>query len=388
MISGELKLESEVTEHPVEEGSDITDHIRPKPVEFTLEAVVSDNPLDEIAQHPSRKAVRLPIVDPFATQTVFGPAPPPNLVDPFTPQIVDPFASDTAFGTDQQPLPSAEAHARLTTIWRNRLPVTIEIPIASKTGKPGKRTFQNMALTLLTEMYGSDSDGGMRFSATFKQIEIRANRRVSVRTATPRGQGQGGAKASPTLPMTVRRTVLWNIRVVRSTVIGDAGAPLAPNHPFAYVDIGDAKGGRHAISYRWSSNGEGKPTSAGLPALPIPAAYAYATGVELNALAQAAFVQDLEVDKKAGEEQQKQDLDNTSAATGDAIRDADVKERNERNAAARGPQNTPRGVDMSRFDLDENQGPTFTSRPTGVGNQQGVAPGNFGHNLPVNPTDF
>lgn len=40
------KGEAEVTEFPVETGADITDHIRPKPIEFTMTGVISNTPLD------------------------------------------------------------------------------------------------------------------------------------------------------------------------------------------------------------------------------------------------------------------------------------------------------------------------------------------------------
>jgi len=37
---------NEITEHPVEQGADITDHVRPRPVELRLRGIVSNTPLD------------------------------------------------------------------------------------------------------------------------------------------------------------------------------------------------------------------------------------------------------------------------------------------------------------------------------------------------------
>lgn len=46
----------EVTEHPVERGADITDHVRPKPVELRLRGIVSDTPIDGSYVHAALNA--------------------------------------------------------------------------------------------------------------------------------------------------------------------------------------------------------------------------------------------------------------------------------------------------------------------------------------------
>ncbi len=44
-ISQSHELGAEVTDHPVEDGVDITDHVRPKPARVTIQGVVSAHPL-------------------------------------------------------------------------------------------------------------------------------------------------------------------------------------------------------------------------------------------------------------------------------------------------------------------------------------------------------
>jgi hypothetical protein len=75
MTSETISLESDVTEHPVEDGIDITDHVSPKPVALTLELFFTDTITRlDIAGSPSMLERALEIPDPpgvglFATVT-------------------------------------------------------------------------------------------------------------------------------------------------------------------------------------------------------------------------------------------------------------------------------------------------------------------------------
>ena len=48
---------SEVTEHPVEQGADITDHVRPKPIELRIQGIITETPLDDSLIMAAAKAV-------------------------------------------------------------------------------------------------------------------------------------------------------------------------------------------------------------------------------------------------------------------------------------------------------------------------------------------
>jgi hypothetical protein len=75
MTSETVSLESDVTEHPVEEGVDVTDHISPKPVSLTLELYFTDTVTrPDVAGNPAVLSKTLELPDPpslglFATVT-------------------------------------------------------------------------------------------------------------------------------------------------------------------------------------------------------------------------------------------------------------------------------------------------------------------------------
>lgn len=162
LISGNLQLDSDVTDEPVESGPNVSDHIRPLPAELTLESLVSDTPIGEIANHESRR-------------------------------IDD--VSAAVFGEDQIPLPSDEAYRRLTAIRDEKRIVIVEIPVATRAGKPGKRTFVDMTITGLSIPLGPEHDGGLRFSVTLKNIKIVKNKRTTIKasvTAPTKGADNKG----------------------------------------------------------------------------------------------------------------------------------------------------------------------------------------------------
>lgn len=153
-ISSEHQFDSEVTEHPVEKGGDVTDHVRAKPIVLTIEGVVSDTPIGALAARRNQ----------------------------FT--IVD----GEAFA-----LPSDEALARLLQIRDNREPVTVETSL---------RVYENMALESLSTTRDAATGDCLRFRATFRQLELVTNRRTTVLVAVPRSAGKvhRGHKGSPFAP--------------------------------------------------------------------------------------------------------------------------------------------------------------------------------------------
>lgn len=126
------KHDSEVTEFPTESGANLTDHIRPKPIEVTVEGVVSDTPL---------AAVQL--------------------------------------FRETGEVPSKSALEKFLKIRSDRLPIPIVTLL---------KAYENMAMTSLEIGVSSDKSGGLWFTASFRQIEIVTNDRAK-RVADPRGQG-------------------------------------------------------------------------------------------------------------------------------------------------------------------------------------------------------
>ncbi len=55
-------FEADVTSHPVEKGSDVTDNMRVKPVRYTVEGIVSDTPIGVVALEPDRQGNATPSI--------------------------------------------------------------------------------------------------------------------------------------------------------------------------------------------------------------------------------------------------------------------------------------------------------------------------------------
>lgn len=119
----------EVTEHPVDADADVSDHIRLKSTELTLECVLSNTPTGEIATHESRRDV--------------------------------PLAAEAAF-------------EKLIEIRGRRRPVTVETP---------RRTYLNMGFTGLERNEDVEASGGVLFTVSLQQLTFLQNKRVTVRAA-------------------------------------------------------------------------------------------------------------------------------------------------------------------------------------------------------------
>jgi hypothetical protein len=137
--SEEHVFENEVTEHPVESGGDITDHVRARAISLTIEGIVSDTPLAALAQRRNELVV---------------------------------------IGGETFAKPSEEAFARLLEINATREPITIETSL---------RSYTDMVLEHFSAPRNAGTGDALRFTATFKQIRLVTNERTTILVATPRG---------------------------------------------------------------------------------------------------------------------------------------------------------------------------------------------------------
>lgn len=140
----EHSFEADVSEHPVESGADVTDHVRARPPVVSIEGIVSDTPLAD-----------------------------------------DVIAARTAGET-----PSVEARARLFDIWNRREPITVETTVA---------VYTNMVMQSFSITEDADTGEACRFRATLKQIRLVKNKRTTVRVASPSGSRKVnlGSRPSP-----------------------------------------------------------------------------------------------------------------------------------------------------------------------------------------------
>lgn len=152
-VSEDHQFDSDVTDWPVEQGADITDNARARPITVTVNGLVSDTPIGDLATTR-------------ATETAAGSG-----------------------GNGSRP--SNDAFARLLAIRDARQPVSITTSL---------QTFPNMMLTSLSVPRDAKTGKSLRFRATFKQVRIVTNARTTVRVSVPRAQAktdQGAKAASP-----------------------------------------------------------------------------------------------------------------------------------------------------------------------------------------------
>lgn len=137
--------ESEVTDDPVESGSNITDNVVARPLMLGIDGIVSN--------------------------ATVGPI-------------------ETSRNTTTNP--SEDAHALLDLLWRERRIFTIETPT---------QVYQNMVVQSITNPETNLTGSSYEFSATFKQIRIVNTERTQTRVVVPRAQKRrkiGHQAAKPT----------------------------------------------------------------------------------------------------------------------------------------------------------------------------------------------
>lgn len=136
-ISSDHNFDAEVTDHPVEKGANVTDHVRPQPITLTVDGVVSNTPIGGVAERR------------IASNG-----------------LADVFPSDTAY-------------ERLQEIFYAREPISIQT---------ARKTYESMVMQSLHVQDSADVGDSLQFKATFKQVQLVTNLRTAVRVAQPRGQ--------------------------------------------------------------------------------------------------------------------------------------------------------------------------------------------------------
>ncbi len=130
-----------VTEHPVESGANITDHIRPEPVQLSITGIVSDTPIG------SKQIQRA--IEAGGTKV----------------QITERETPTSAAGFGRT------AWAKLEAIRAAAKPVKVTTR---------DRTYESMALMSLSVPKEAKTGGAFMFTAQFKQVRIVFNRTTKV----------------------------------------------------------------------------------------------------------------------------------------------------------------------------------------------------------------
>lgn len=171
-VSENHEREAEVSEYPVEKGSDTTDNRRRKNLRVTMEGIVSDTPIGAIARHQTR----------------------------------------------QSGIPSDTAYKKLVALDGSDETVTI---VSSK------GVFKNMLMTSLEFPAEGAEPHQLHFRAQFKQVNFVTNNRTTVRVATPAGV-RGPLVTGATLAK------LGGARILVFTL--SAKDPRKPSYPLILVE--------------------------------------------------------------------------------------------------------------------------------------------------------
>ena len=154
------KRSADVTSYPVESGGQVTDNIRIKPVQVTVEGIVSDTPLGNALT--TRNTAQAP-------------------------------SDESATGATLDFLPSDEALAVLEGIFLTRELVTLVT---------GLKSYDNMVLFDLEIPRDAETGHALRFTAQFQQVVLVTNRRTTIRVAARLAGTQIATKkpAAPAIP--------------------------------------------------------------------------------------------------------------------------------------------------------------------------------------------
>lgn len=178
-VSEDHSFDSEVTEHPVELGADVADHVRARPIQVTLEGIVSDTPIGTLAE---RRGDRLPDVT---------------------------VSTRVATASSRGALlfkPSEDMFAWFQAIRDRREPVEIRTSL---------QTYDNMMLQSLQIPRSADTGEALRFTATFIQVIIVENQRTLVRVSVPRASdktNRGNKPAAEVPAAPIETAAPWLLR--------------------------------------------------------------------------------------------------------------------------------------------------------------------------------
>jgi hypothetical protein len=146
--------ENEVTQFPVEDGNDVTDHIRNKPITMNIDGIISDTPLTLEAQ----KASLVTSGGSFAARSLGG----------FKGGLASTLAGAAAGKLGSTLFQASGSPAEIGR-------KTLETLITSKARfriAIGNRILDNMVMTRLSIPEDNQIGQALKFSATFQQIRV------------------------------------------------------------------------------------------------------------------------------------------------------------------------------------------------------------------------
>ena len=184
-LSDKVSYKAEMTEHPVELGSDVTDHILIKPLEIMIEGLASEDPV-ELKDAYSEKGLLDEATDAVgavagAVAQKFGAS---GIIQGAA-AAVGGVVSSKLFASAQSP--ANQAKEALTKMLEQKTPVNIQV---------GKKNYSNMQMISLDFPRDPKLGAAVKVSATFKKIRKVSAKRIVVKAAVNDIRHSAGATDS------------------------------------------------------------------------------------------------------------------------------------------------------------------------------------------------
>jgi hypothetical protein len=150
---------NDVTEHPVETGFNVTDHVRAKPDELTIEGIVTNTPFSQTQRTRIVQALGIT----FASAT----------------------DADQILG---QPGYAEAAYTSLRDVRDSGRLITITTSL---------RTYENMVMTSLVVPRNKDVGDALRFTAQFKRVRVVSNKLAAAKKSSSPAKTVKNGKQAP-----------------------------------------------------------------------------------------------------------------------------------------------------------------------------------------------
>lgn len=193
---------SEVTEHPVEVGSDITDHVRPKPIEVRIDGIVTNAPLQTDLLSAALGA------------------------SPLAPGLA--LANAAALALIGKAEFTKDAYNTLRRIRDNAVLVVLNTAYEA---------YENMVMSDLQIVRDQHTGDALHFTATFRQIVIVDAAQLVNLPTIAQDASDIGSQSTSTASSALKKDNSTNLNRWFGSGFDAAGLPLDPNRPQAILKL-------------------------------------------------------------------------------------------------------------------------------------------------------
>ena len=202
-INEKHTFESTVTDHPVETGTNIADHIRPEPIKLELEGRISNTPI-VLLKDNSDGAQETEVAVKGAARTVGNTIGSPlPVIGALTKNIELPFPGDQGIVKGFSP-----DFDRVTNVLDQLLSIRLNGYLLTVTTT--LKTYDNMALLVFDATRNAESGNALAFTMQLKEIRFGATEEAPAPKLPTKKADKGSKTVKPTEEPT-QSTVLLNL---------------------------------------------------------------------------------------------------------------------------------------------------------------------------------